>query len=75
MESDVLSSALRKSLPIASAGLSAGPSIVADQVGTITLRSVRDDGLSRVAFIDMKETFTPSSSNVFDMIVQGDVGL
>jgi len=73
-ESDFLSSALRKSLGIASAGLSAGPSIIADQVSSMILRSVGDDGLSQVAFLDMKETFPGLFDDVFDIVAQIDVG-
>ena len=73
IESEILSSACWKSFPIASAGLSAGPSIVADHVGMMIRRSVEEDGLSRVAFMDMKETFTPSSDDVSDAMVSSDV--
>ena len=69
IESDILSSESGKSLAIASAGLSAGPSIVADHVGSTTLRSVSESGLSRVAFLDMMETLTPSSDDAIDMVV------
>jgi len=69
IESDILSLAFGKSLEIASAGLSAGPLIVADHLGFMTLRSVTEDGLSRVAFMVMKETFSPWSGEVGDIVV------
>jgi hypothetical protein len=38
------------------------------------LRSVGEDGLSRVAFLVMNETLSPSSDDVFDMVLQDDCG-
>jgi len=69
IESDILSSESGKSLAIASAGLSAGPSIVADHVGSTTLRSVAESGLSRVTFLDIMETLRPSSDGMGYMVV------
>jgi hypothetical protein len=73
IESDILSSASGKSLAIASARLSAGPLIVADHLGFMILRSVGEDGLSRVAFLVMNETLSPWSDDVFDMVITDDL--